>query len=272
MEELAVIGKQKVGKYEFTGIEGGFGEDKKSMLVKDIAAIHGTDIRTINQTINRNRKRFKDGVDIIDLKQITESDLFSKLGFTKAQWGNAKNIYLLSERGYAKLLKILDDDRAWEIYDELVNNYFTLRHVVRTGKISGLSEKRVEVMATNAKVKLTQQLLQMAKLTASQHNRELIISEAAKVATDGRLTLTVKTEKLFTATDLEDVIGVKKNVIGRLAKLHGIQPKEGMENEFGEFQETKAKHTNRKVQIFAYNAKGVKELKKLAANWKKNRN
>ena len=40
MQELKIIGKEKVGKFEFTGIEGGFGEDKKAMLVKDIATIH----------------------------------------------------------------------------------------------------------------------------------------------------------------------------------------------------------------------------------------
>ena len=97
------------------------------MLIKDIADIHDTDVRIINQTINRNRKRFKDGIDIIDLKQVTDSDVFLEYGFTRAQWGNAKNIYILSERGYAKLLKILEDDTAWDIYDELVDGYFNMR-------------------------------------------------------------------------------------------------------------------------------------------------
>lgn len=45
-------------------------DSKKAMLVKDIAVIHETDIRTINQTINRNRKRFRDGIDILDLKSV----------------------------------------------------------------------------------------------------------------------------------------------------------------------------------------------------------
>ncbi len=128
MQELIkVIGKQKIGYFEFTGIEGGFGEGKKAMMVKDIAVIHETDVRSINQTINRNLSRFVFGKDILDLKQITHSDMFLDYGITKAQWGNANNIYILSERGYAKLLKILEDDKAWEIYDELVDNYFNMR-------------------------------------------------------------------------------------------------------------------------------------------------
>lgn len=106
MEALKVIGQEKIGKFEFTGIEGGFGEGKKALLVRDIAVIHNQIVGNINLLINRNRKRFKDGVDILDLKQIVPSNLFSKYGFTKAQWGNANHIYLLSERGYAKLYKI----------------------------------------------------------------------------------------------------------------------------------------------------------------------
>ena len=131
MNELKILGTEKIGSFEFTGIEGGFGEDKKAMLVKDIAVIHDRPVKKINELLNNNAKRFKNGIDIIDLKQVVQKDLFSDYGFTKAQWGNSNNIYLLSERGYAKLLKILEDDKAWEIYDELVDNYFNMRYVIQ---------------------------------------------------------------------------------------------------------------------------------------------
>ena len=82
MHELKILGTEKVGNFKFTGIEGGFGENKKAMLVRDIAVIHNLETRTVNQTINRNIKRFKTGIDILDLKQITHSDVFSEYGFT----------------------------------------------------------------------------------------------------------------------------------------------------------------------------------------------
>lgn len=128
MNELKNIGKQHIGEYEFTGIEGGFGEGKKAMLVKDIAEIHEREVKVINQTINKNINRFKFDVDIIDLKsKVNQNDLTEKYGFEVHSVRMSKNIYLLSERGYAKLLKILEDDKAWEIYDELVDNYFSMR-------------------------------------------------------------------------------------------------------------------------------------------------
>lgn len=131
MNDLKVLGTEKIGSFEFTGIEGGFGENKKSMLVKDIALIHGKEVKEVNRLINNNIRRFKNGIDLLDLKQVISNHLFSDYGFTKAQWGNSNNIYLLSERGYAKLLKILEDDKAWEIYDELVDNYFNMRYVIQ---------------------------------------------------------------------------------------------------------------------------------------------
>ena len=127
MNELKNIGKQHIGKYEFTGIEGGFGEGKKAMLVKDIAEIHGRPVKAINQSIERQIKRFKTEVDILDLKSNNFAVTLSDLGFNQGQINASKHIYLLSERGYSKLLKILEDDKAWEVYEELVDNYFSMR-------------------------------------------------------------------------------------------------------------------------------------------------
>ena len=132
MHELKILGTEKVGNFKFTGIEGGFGENKKAMLVRDIAVIHNSNVRRINEVINRNRKRFKDGVDIIDL--LSNEDfavVLNDSGFNQNQINASNNIYLLSERGYAKLLKILEDDKAWEIYDELVDNYFNMRYIIQ---------------------------------------------------------------------------------------------------------------------------------------------
>ena len=131
MNELKILGTEKIGSFEFTGIEGGFGEDKKAMLVKDIAEIHNRPVFKVNELINRNRKRFKDEIDVIDLKENNFAIFLKDSGFTQNQINASNNIYLLSERGYAKLLKILEDDKAWEIYDELVDNYFNMRYVIQ---------------------------------------------------------------------------------------------------------------------------------------------
>lgn len=144
MAALVLKGKVNVEGMEFHHIEGGFGGDKRTLLVKEIANIHGREVREINEVINLNRKRFKDGVDILDIKGsefaigLTDSEIY-----TRQAMNASKNIYLLSDRGYAKLLKILEDDTAWEVYDMLVDKYFNMKRIIR--------EQRDPVMGIIAK-------------------------------------------------------------------------------------------------------------------------
>lgn len=105
-------------------MSGGFGENQKVVTDKMVAEIHKVEAFRIRELINNNIKRFKTDIDIIDLKAtIVDNEgltLLKQLGYTSQQIKVAKNIYLLSERGYAKLIKIMDTDLAWEIHDKLM--------------------------------------------------------------------------------------------------------------------------------------------------------
>lgn len=148
MKQLIKInGIKEIEGMKFHDIEGGFGEGKKAMLVKEIAEIHGRDLKDVNRNINNNIDRFKNGIDIVDLKNGGFDSPLQKLGFTNRDISISKNIYLLSERGYAKLLKILEDDMAWEQYEKLVDGYFNMR-----GQFKALStEEMLELQYKYAK-------------------------------------------------------------------------------------------------------------------------
>lgn len=125
---ITVQGKMDFMEKEIPVVSGGFGKDRMCILAKTVAEIHGIELKTVNQNIKRNEKHFRVGIDIIDLKNsVTQSYPLSELGFNKQTIANSRNIYLLSERGYAKLIKIMDTDKAWDIYEELLDNYFHMR-------------------------------------------------------------------------------------------------------------------------------------------------
>lgn len=131
MNELKIKGKQKFMNLEIPVIEGGFGEDKKCMTDKTISEIHNQPNFKIRERIKDNIKRFREDIDIIDLKVIRDTDdnleLLQTLGYSKMQISKADNIFLLSERGYSKLIKIMDTDLAWEIHDKIMDEYFTMK-------------------------------------------------------------------------------------------------------------------------------------------------
>ncbi|HBE9553555.1 ORF6C domain-containing protein [Clostridioides difficile] len=127
MNELKIKGKQKFMDLEIPIIEGGFGEDKKCMTDKTISEIHNQPNRKIRERIKDNIKRFKDDIDYIDIKRVLETDTLIELGYAKQSITQADNIFLLSERGYSKLIKIMDTDLAWEIHDKIMDEYFSMR-------------------------------------------------------------------------------------------------------------------------------------------------
>lgn len=132
MSDLVLKGKIEVCGIEIPLIAGGFGLDKKAILAKDIAKLHNKPSYKVNQLINDNLKRFKENIDLIDLK---ENEFAILLRDSKIITHNAlnamKHFYLLSERGYAKLIKIFDDDLSWERYDQILDEYFEVREEVQ---------------------------------------------------------------------------------------------------------------------------------------------
>lgn len=136
MNELQVRGTQSFMGKEIPVIEGGFGEAKRCLTDKTIGEIHNVKIKHVRESINNNIKRFKENIDFIDLKEVDDIDhnldLLQFLGYSKMQISKSGHIYLLSERGYAKLIKIMDTDLAWEIHDKLIDEYFTMREIINS--------------------------------------------------------------------------------------------------------------------------------------------
>ena len=125
--QLKIQGTQEFMGKEIPIVYGGFGNNQKVVTDKTVSEIHNMKMFKVRERINENIKRFKEGVDLINIKRILDTDTLQQLGYAKQSITQASNIYLLSERGYAKLIKIMDSDLAWEIHDQLMDEYFTLR-------------------------------------------------------------------------------------------------------------------------------------------------
>lgn len=136
MKKLIIKGLQEVLGKEIPIIEGGFGDGKRCITDKNIAEIHDMKAIHVREAVNKNIKRFKENIDFIDLKDIENFDnnLLVSLNYSKMQISKAEHIYLLSERGYSKLIKIFDTDLAWELHDILMDNYFAMREVINSNE------------------------------------------------------------------------------------------------------------------------------------------
>ncbi len=148
--EIEITGVQEFLGKEIPVIEGGFGEGEKVVLAKTIAEIHGVRLNDIQSLINENIDEFEEGIDILDLKNSTDSiGSLLEVGFTKQSIANSKNIYLLSEQGYIAnskniyllseqgymaLVSLMRTEKAKELRKKFRREYFAMRRVIKEEK------------------------------------------------------------------------------------------------------------------------------------------
>lgn len=261
MEALKVLGTEKIGKIEFTGIEGGFGEDKKAMLAKDVALIHGQPVGNINRIVNNNRKWFEDGVDVIDL--LNASDAFRN--FAKEQGlitsNRVQNIYLFSERGYSMLVKFMSDEKATQIYKQLLNNYFNMRVAIKENKPSLVTQERLAIMKDNSATRKANILYKIAMATESNSSKQQLLARAAKEIT-GEMVIPVMKEKEYSATDIAKRLGTTATMVGRTANRLGLKADQPGQNEYGRWTNSKSRYSDKEVPQWLYTEAGYKAIKK----------
>lgn len=261
MEALKVLGTEKIGKLEFTGIEGGFGEGKKAMLAKDVALIHGQLVGNINRIVNNNRKWFEDGVDVIDL--LNASDAFRN--FAKEQGlitsNRVQNIYLFSERGYSMLVKFMSDEKATQIYKQLLNNYFNMRVAIKENNPAIVNQERLKIMKDNSATRRANMLYKIAMATDSNSSKQQLLARAAKEIT-GEMTIPIMKEKEYSATDIAKKLGTTATMVGRTANRLGLKADQPGQNEYGRWTNSKSRYSDKEVPQWLYTEAGYKAIKK----------
>lgn len=126
------------GQTKFMGInipivEGGFGENQKCVLAKDIAIIHEVETKYVNKLINSNIKRFNSN-DLINLLSSSEELRNFAQGNNLIGSNRTKDVFILSERGYTKLVSMMDNsnEKKWEVMDKFIEEYFTMKQIINS--------------------------------------------------------------------------------------------------------------------------------------------
>ncbi len=279
INEIEVIGIMEVDGMKFHDIEGGFGKGKKAMSVRDIADIHSRELKEINKNINKNIKRFKDGIDIVDIKVSRSerpscntypkvSDLKSlslEMGYSNQSYANANNIYLLSERGYAKLLKILEDDKAWEQYEKIVDGYFNMRESLKennkTKDIKDGSEIKymnAQARLKNARAREAKIYLELADKVDIKEYKQIMYSKTTElISGEALIPLPKREKKTYSATEIGKILGISANKVGGLANAYNLKT-----DEYGIKVWDKAKYSDKQVENFRYYENVIPVLEK----------
>lgn len=95
-----------------------------------IADAYETTTTRIKQNFNENKDKYKYGKHYIlltgdDLKAFKKNyNVFNKVGNNYLVGNRAPSLYLWTERGALLHAKSLNTDKAWQVYEYLIENYF----------------------------------------------------------------------------------------------------------------------------------------------------
>jgi ORF6N domain len=139
-------------------------KNQRIITTKVLAEEFGTEDRRITENFSRNEKRFVEGKHYYKLDGQALKDFKSSLPSESVEAIKfAPVLYLWTDRGAARHAKILDTDEAWEVYENLEENYFNPR-----GQALNTSELSPELQMFNQMFKaIASNELEQKKLKAA---------------------------------------------------------------------------------------------------------
>lgn len=174
------------------------------LTTKQIAEAYGTDVKTIQYNFRYNKGRYKEGKHYIEIEGEELRRLKTRNEF-QSQFKYAKSLYLWTEKGALLHAKSLNTDKAWEVYDYLVDFYFRAKEdsekkevvpvTVSTKPIPDeLSEIKVETKENHDAISVFKILMKVAESKGLQiKTKELTISRSRlhgnRIAVRSRLSL-----------------------------------------------------------------------------------
>lgn len=212
--ELKVTGSKEFMGIQIPVIEGGFGDDKRATTVPMISDIHGVEVKVINRYIGRliEKNRYTENTDYIDL--LSTEELKVTAGHLRLITSNGqKTAYVLSERGYSKLIKYMDDDTSWDVMNQFIDEYFTMRQVIQ----DTITVKDMAILAiVNAKSDIERALaISNLENTVTQPLIETIEKQKPMAAL---AELRIDKKGCYSITDVTKSLELKRGQITKWAK------------------------------------------------------
>ncbi|PWE56749.1 hypothetical protein DEM27_10320 [Metarhizobium album] len=188
-----------------------------------IDKVHKRPDGTAGRSFRENRERFVDGDDCIELT----SDEIRRMSLEGVLPRRTARATLITKRGYLKIAKTLGDDKAWEVFDEMIERYFAVEQIVETAKVVHLDRAARETRL------FMRQALQIAGLAGLAGNQRLIAANRSTRKATGFDYLdsmgiphmeAPQNDVLLTATDIGKQLGAISAIrVNHLLSEHGFQ-------------------------------------------------
>lgn len=161
-------------------------QNQRVLLTSQLAESYGTDRRVISNNYTRNKERYIEGKHYYLLKG---DDLKGFKGCHQIDESlkSTSILYLWTERGAFLHAKSLNTDKAWEVYDSLVEHYFKSQEAKPSQLPSNYKEALLQLVAqveANEKLELENKEMKPKALFAdavATSKTSILVGDLAKI-------------------------------------------------------------------------------------------
>lgn len=230
--------------------------NERVLTTARLAEQYGTSSKIISKNFSRNKERYLEGKHYYCLEGTQLNEFRANRQIDVLQ--NVNKLYLWTEKGALLHAKSLNTDKAWQVYEFLVDNYFNPKQKKQV--LTDKQAKSLEIKETNARVRLSNQFLKLAKVdTLSTEYKNILVSKAAEALTGFALVPLPRSEqKMYSASEIGEMLGVSAQKIGRVSNEQGMKTEE-----YGTYYRTKSQHSCKEVDNFVYNDKAVEKFREI---------
>ena len=136
-------------------------EGQRVLTTKQLAEAYETETQVVINNFNRNKDRYTEGKHYVCLKGKEKNDFINKNQNDFSSYAKAKGLYLWTEKGALLHAKSLNTEKAWQVYDYLVDFYFRVKEEKQqeTEIITSAGNIELEI---NDSVKVFREMMQIA--------------------------------------------------------------------------------------------------------------
>ena len=186
-------------------------QKQRVLLTQQLAESYGTDNKSISYNFNHNKERYQEGKHYF-LLQGNDLKAFREIHDLP---NNLNKVYLWTERGAFLHAKSLNTDKAWEVYDSLVEHYFNSK------------EAKPSLLPTNYKEALLQLVAQVEaneKLELECRMKDQQLGELKPKA--DYCDLILQSKALINISQIAKDYGMSGKAMNKLLRDLGVQYKQ----------------------------------------------
>ena len=103
--------------------------NQRVLLTTQLAEVYGVEERRISENFNFNKQRYQEGKHYYCLQGESLKEFKNQYGTSVSVGERTAKLYLWTEKGALLHAKSLNTDKAWDVYDQLVETYFKIQQL-----------------------------------------------------------------------------------------------------------------------------------------------